>query len=309
MQRQELVLQTNCEVFIVEERRKGLTDTQVGILLIIPGLAVFISVILFPFADAIRMSFTDKSMLMPDWSYIGFQNYREVFRDPYFLKTIGTTAAFVLASTALPFVLGFIWAVLLNQGFKGSEFLRGVTLVNWIIPGTAIGFLWSWIFNGQYGVLNGIIKMLGGEGDIAWLGQTSTALMGVVIARTWQMLPWYMAFLLGGLQGVELDQIEAARIDGAGNWKCFTKIVVPSMKNIIFLILAMGLVGNLQHFDLPWTMVQGGPARATTTLSLEVYNTAFKNWNMGKAATIGTVWALLLACFSIVYLRQVKDSD
>lgn len=291
------------------ERRKGLTDTQVGILLIIPGLAIFIAVILFPFVDAIRMSFTDKSMLMPDWDYIGLNNYRDVFNDPYFLKTVGTTAAFVLASTALPFILGLIWALLLNQGFKGSEFLRGVTLVNWIIPGTAIGFLWSWIFNGQYGVLNGIIKMLGGEGNTAWLGQTSTALICVVIARTWQMLPWYMAFLLGGLQGVELDQIEAARIDGAGNWKCFTKIVVPSMKNIIYLILAMGLVGNLQHFDLPWTMVQGGPARATTTLSLEVYNTAFKNWDMGKAATIGTVWALLLACFSIVYLRQVKDSD
>ncbi len=292
-----------------EVRRKGLTDAQTGVLLIIPGLAVFISVILFPFIDAIRMSFTNKSMLSPQWAYIGLENYTSVFQDPYFGKTILTTAVFVVASTLMPFVLGFIWAILLNQGFKGAEFLRGITLVNWIIPGTAIGFLWSWIFNGQYGVLNGVIKMLGGSGNTAWLGQTSTALICVVIARTWQMLPWYMAFLLGGLQGVELDQIEAARIDGAGNWKCFTKIVLPSMKNIISLILAMGLVGNLQHFDLPWTMVQGGPARATTTLSLEVYNTAFKNWNMGKAATIGTVWAILLACFSVVYLKQVKDAD
>lgn len=310
MQQQESVLQIKSEVLIVgEKRRKGLTDTQTGILLVIPGLAVFIAVILFPFIDAIRMSFTDKSMLSPDSSYIGLENYFSVFRDPYFLKTIATTAVFVLAATALPFILGFIWAILLNQGFKGSELMRGVTLVNWIIPGTAIGFLWSWIFNGQYGVLNGIIKMLGGEGNTTWLGQTSTALLCVVIARTWQMLPWYMAFLLGGLQGVELEQIEAARIDGAGNWKCFMKIIVPSMKNIITLILAMGLVGNLQHFDLPWTMVQGGPARATTTLSLEVYTTAFKNWNMGKAATIGTIWALLLACFSVVYLKQVKDTD
>lgn len=292
-----------------EKRQKGLSDAQTGVLLIIPGLAVFIAVIMFPFIDAIRMSFTDKSMLSSVWNYVGLKNYYAVFKDPYFIKTIVTTVVFVLGSTALPFILGFIWAILLNQGFKGSELLRGVTLVNWIIPGTAIGFLWTWIFNGQYGVLNGVIKMLGGEGNTAWLGQTSTALLCVIIARTWQMLPWYMAFLLGGLQGVELDQIEAARIDGAGNWKCFTKIVVPSMKSIILLILAMGVVGNLQHFDLPWTMVQGGPARATTTLSLEVYNTAFKNWNVGKAATIGTIWALLLACFSIVYLKQVKDTD
>ena len=197
---------------------------------------------------------------------------------------------------------------MLNQGFRGSEFLRGVTLVNWIIPGTAIGFLWTWIFNGQYGILNALIEACGGEGQ-TWLGQTETTLICVVVARTWQMLPWYMAFLLGGLQGVSMDQIEAARIDGANNWQVFTHIVAPAMRGIMTLVLILGTIGNLQHFDLPWTMVQGGPARATTTLSIEVYKTAFKNWNMGKAATVGTIWALLLAIFSFVYLRQVNESD
>ena len=293
----------------MENRRRGLTNAQTGWLLIIPGLAIFISVILFPFIDAIRMSFTDKSMINPVSKFVGLENYSKVFNDPYFGKTITTTFVFVIFSTLLPLILGFIWAILLNQGFRGSEFLRGITLVNWIIPGIAIGFLWSWIFNSQYGVLNGIIKAVGGNGTIPWLGQTSTALMCVVIARTWQMLPWYMAFLLGGLQGVSMDQIEAARMDGAGNWKCFTKVIVPAMKHIIILIATLGLVGNLQHFDLPWTMVQGGPARATTTLSIEVYATAFKNWNIGKAATIGTVWAVLLACFSVVYLKQISDTD
>lgn len=188
--------------------------------------------------------------------------------------------------------------------------MRGVTLVNWIIPGTAIGFLWSWIFNGQYGILNGILEGLGIlDKGIPWLGQTQTALACVIVARTWQMLPWYMAFLLGGLQGVSFEQIEAARIDGADNWKVFCKIILPSMKTIAVLILVLGTIGNLQHFDLPWTMVQGGPARATTTLSIEVYTSAFKNWNMGKAAAIGTVWAILLACFSFVYIKQVNESD
>lgn len=290
-------------------RRRGLTDRQMGVLLIIPGLAVFIAVILYPFIDAILMSFTNKSMIDPNTRFVGLENYIKVFTDPYFPKTMFTTFLFVALATVVPFVLGFIWAILLNQGFRGSELLRGITLVNWIIPGIAIGFLWSWIFNGQYGVLNGVLKALGGAGSTAWLGQTGTALLCVVVARTWQMLPWYMAFLLGGLQGVPMDQLEAARIDGAGNWKSFTKIILPSMRSIVTLVLAMGTVGNLQHFDLPWTMVQGGPARATTTLSIEVYATAFKNWNMGKAATVGTIWAVLLACFSVVYLRQVRDSD
>ena len=287
-----------------------LTDRQVGFLLVTPGLAVFIAVIMYPFLSAILMSFTSRSLLSPVYENVGLQNYVKLFRDPYFFKTLLVTLLFVLGSTILPFTLGLVWAIILNEKFKASEFLRGVTLVNWIIPGTAIGFLWSWIFNGQYGVLNGLLLKLGliDEG-ISFLGQSSTALICVIIARTWQMLPWYMAFLLGGLQSVPMDRIEAARIDGANNWQVFWKIVIPSMRQIAFLVLALGAIGNLQHFDLPWTMTQGGPARATTTLSIEVYKTAFKNWKLGAAATAGTVWALLLMTFSFVYLKQVNESE
>ena len=296
----------------MEKAKNGgkLTDGQVGILLILPGLAVFATIILYPFIDAIRMSFTDQTMLSSTSNFVGFANYAKVLRDPYFPKTILTTALFVLFSTLIPFLLGFIWAIILNQGFKGAEFLRGVTLVNWIIPGVAIGFLWTWIFNGQYGILNSILMNLGiVSKGISWLGSTKTALACVIVARSWQMLPWYMAFLLGGLQGVPLEQLEAARIDGANNLIAFFRIILPSMKMITVLVIVLGAIGNLQHFDIPWTMVQGGPARATTTLSIEVYTTAFKNWNMGKAATVGTIWALLLACFSFIYLRRINESE
>ena len=287
-----------------------LTDSQTGVLLILPGLAIFVAIILYPFVDAIIMSFTDRSMIYPDYKWVGIANYIKVFKDPYFLKTLGTTALFVIGATVLPYVLGMIWAIDLNQGFRGSEFLRGVTLVNWIIPGTAIGFLWSWIFNGQYGILNSTLKALGvTEAGIPWLGQTNTALLCVIIARTWQMLPWYMAFLLGGLQGVSHDQIEAAHLDGANNIQTFFHIILPGMKQTAILVFVLGLISNLQHFDLPWTMAQGGPARATTTLSIEVYTTAFKNWNMGKAATVGAIWVVLLALFSSIYLKLSSDNQ
>lgn len=291
-------------------RNGRLSDRQVGVLLILPGLAVFAAIILYPFVDAILMSFTDRSMIYPNYSWVGLDNYKKVFQDPYFGKTLWTTVLFVVGSTVLPYVLGMFWAVVLNQGFRGSEFLRGVTLVNWIVPGTAIGFLWSWIFNGQYGILNNLLKALGVvDTGISWLGQPGTALVCVIIARTWQMLPWYMAFLLGGLQSVSLEQVEAAHIDGANNLQTFFRVILPGMKQTALLIFVLGLIGNLQHFDLPWTMAQGGPARATTTLSIEVYTTAFKNWNMGKAATVGAIWAVILACFSSIYLRLNRDED
>ena len=222
---------------------RGLTDSQMGFLLIVPGLAVFLAIILYPFVDAVITSFTDRSLIYPDYKFVAFANYAKVFKDPYFGKTLITTLLFVLGSTVLPYTLGMIWAIDLNQGFKGAEFLRGVTLVNWIIPGTAIGFLWSWIFNGQYGILNSILKALGIlETGIPWLGQTNTALLCVIIARTWQMLPWYMAFLLGGLQSVSLDQIEAAHIDGANNWTTFWHIILLGMKQTAVLVFILGLI-------------------------------------------------------------------
>jgi multiple sugar transport system permease protein len=116
-----------------------------------------------------------------------------------------------------------------------------------------------------------------------------------------------MAFLLGGLQGISVDQLEAVRMDGAGNLRAFFYIVLPEMKGIISLVLILGTIGSLQHFDLIWVMTEGGPARATTTFSIEVYRNAFKYYNMGFAAAVGTVWAVLLGCFSFVYLRRVQE--
>jgi multiple sugar transport system permease protein len=290
------------------KKRQGISAGGTGVLLALPALAVFCVIILYPFINSVAMSFTNKSLLSPVSAFVGVENYLRLFRDINFFGVLKNTAVFVIAATLLPFALGFIWAIILNTKFRFSELLRGITLVNWIIPGVAIGFLWMWIFHGEYGVLNGMLRFLRiNSGNINWLGSSKTAMAAVVIARTWQMLPWYMAFLLGGLQGISLDQLEAVRMDGAGNLRAFFYIILPEMKGIISLVLILGTIGSLQHFDLIWVMTEGGPARATTTFSIEVYRNAFKYYNMGFAAAVGTVWALLLGCFSFVYLRKVQE--
>jgi multiple sugar transport system permease protein len=106
-----------------------------------------------------------------------------------------------------------------------------------------------------------------------------------------------------------MDQMEAVRMDGAGNLRAFWHIVLPEMKGIISLVLILGTISNLQHFDLIWVMTEGGPARATTTFSIEVYRNSFKYYNMGFAASVGIVWAVLLGCFSMVYVRRVQEGE
>ncbi|HCB92168.1 MAG TPA: sugar ABC transporter permease [Ruminococcaceae bacterium] len=286
-------------------RGTTLSDSAVGVILILPALAIFVSIILFPFVNSLFMSFTNKTLMNPEYELVGFRNYQKVFSDPTFLRTLKNTGVFVFFATLLPFVFGMIWAVILNNKFRGAGFLRAVTLVDWIIPGASISFLWAFIFDANHGVVNELLKSMGIlSTNINFLGQSGTAMMVVVIARTWQMLPWYMAFLTGGLQGIEFDQIEAARIDGASGPQVFRYIVLPGMKSVIIIVLVLGIIGNLQHFDIPKVLTAGGPAGATTIFSISVYRQAFESYKIGLAATIGTIWAALLAAFSFLYTRK-----
>lgn len=288
--------------------RSTRNQTLMGWLLLVPALAIFALMIFYPFINSIFISFTSRNLLYAKSAFIGFENYRKLFTDPNTLFLIWTTIKFVLLSTLMPFTIGLIWALLMNQKFKGSEFVRGLTLVNWIIPGIAIGFLWSWIFNGDYGILNALLGKLGLiEKNVIWFGGRQTSMLAVVTARTWQMFPWYMAFIMGGLQGVSNDQCEAARIDGVNNLQMFRHVIIPAIKPVLILILLLGTIGNLQHFDLINVMTGGGPERATSTFATEVYKKAFKEYSLGRAASLGVIWAMMLSLFSIFYLKRIKE--
>ncbi|KAF1303559.1 carbohydrate ABC transporter permease [Enterococcus sp. JM9B] len=291
------------------KKGKKLTDSNVGIILILPALAIFGAIILYPFINSIIMSFSNRSLVSPESNFIGFENYINIFKNPQFFQALKNTGIFVFFATMLPFCLGLIWAMILDLKFRGAGILRGATLVNWIIPGASISFLWAFIFDTNRGIMNEFLKGLGIISENQnWLGSTSTAMFVVIIARTWQMLPWYMAFLTGGLQSISYDQIEAARMDGASNFSVLKNVVIPGMKPIMIITLVLGIIGNLQHFDIPQVLTSGGPAGSTTTLSIMVYREAFSSYRMGTAATIGTIWAILLGLFSFLYSRSAaKD--
>jgi multiple sugar transport system permease protein len=284
-------------------------QARMGWILILPALTIFALMIFYPFVNSIAISFTNRNLIFPVHEFIGLKNYQKLLSDPNTLKLIGITIKFVFFATLCPFSLGFIWALLMNQKFKGSEFLRGLTLVNWVIPGIAIGFLWTWIFNGDYGILNALLIKLGIlDKNLIWLGGKQTSMVAVVTARTWQMFPWYMAFIMGGLQAVPKELCEAATIDGSNNFQVFRHVIIPTVKPVLILIIILGTISNLQHFDLIMVMTGGGPERSTSTFATQVYEIAFKQYNLGKAAALGVIWAVLLGLFSSFYLRNLKEN-
>jgi multiple sugar transport system permease protein len=289
-------------------RPGGLARAQArfGVLLALPAMAVFGAVILFPFLDSLRRAFYEDTLMTTEPTFIGFGNFEQLWEDGTIVGTWVVTVVFVVLATAATFALGLAWAIVLNERFRGRTLVRALSLLPWVLPSTVVAFLWAWLLNGQYGVLNAVLLTFGIlDEPVAWLATSQGAMAGVVAAKTWLSIPLFAAFILAGLQSLPREQVEAARIDGAGNWHVFRHVAWPHLRPTIAVLLVLGALGNLQQFDVIYAMTGGGPVRATTVMSVEVQRQAFQAWNLGLAAAVGVVWFLTIVGPAYLRLRGI----
>lgn len=286
-----------------------LGDHVFGVLLTLPGLALLGAVVLYPLVAALVTAFFKQNLLTPGRTFVGLANLRAVLGDD-FLRLLKQTLEFTLGSTVASFVVGFALALALNTRLRGTRVLRGVFLIPWLIPGVVVSFLWMWIFNANYGVLNGLLEGLGLiDSPQAWLAKPGTAMLAVVVAKTWQSFPWMMVMLLAGLQTVPHELHEAAEIDGAGTVRRFFAITVPHLRGIIGLVLLLEFIWNFQHFDIIYVLTGGGPAGTTQTFATAVYETAFRGFDLGKAGALGLLWMVLLMVLVVFYVRSAERGE
>lgn len=280
-----------------------MTDGQVGLLLVLPALVLFTVIILYPLLSSLYMGFLDKSLVYPGETFVGLKNIERVMRRD-FGSLFMTTLVFTVGATVLPFVIGFAVALILNAKIAGRGFMRGAFLLPWLIPSVVVSFLWMWIFNANYGVLNGILRETGLISQNAnFLGERSTAMWAVIIAKTWNTFPWIAIMMLAGLQTIPQDLYEAAAIDGAGLFRRFRSVTVPQLSGVISTVLLLSFIWNFQHLETLYVMTSGGPGKSTTTFAVAVYKAAFQSRDLGEAGAIGIIWMALLSVVVIVYLR------
>lgn len=285
-------------------KRPGrLQDAQTAVLLVLPAAALLLAIIVYPLLNSMLIGFLDKSLIYGGGTFVGFKNLEAVLNNE-FVPVLGNTLVFATGATLLPFLIGFGAALILNGPIPARGFLRGAFLLPWLVPSVIASFLWLWIFNANYGVLNGFLRSLGViSQNNSWLSSGGSAMLAVLLAKTWQTFPWIAVMLLAGLQTIPADQMESAAIDGANRWNRFTHVTLPHLRNVIGIVLLLSLIWNFQHFETIYVMTQGGPAKATTTFSVAVYQTAFQAFDLGKAGALGILWMLLLSVVVIVYLR------
>lgn len=279
--------------------------------LITPSMIVVFGVIIIPIITTLVYSFVNIDPLSSHrGEFAGLDFYRKALTSKAFWDDLRRTLYFTAASTAIETVFGLLIALLLNQSFPGVRFLRAVVIIPWAIPTVVNGSLWKLMLNGEYGVINALLLRMHIIGNYqSWLGNPKTAMMCIVVADAWKMTPLAVIFFLAALQAIDQTIYEAARVDGAGAFRCFRSITLPALRSTIMVIVVMRTVEKFKAFDIFYLMTRGGPANSTKTLMYDTYLQAFTNLNYSEAATLAYLIALVVALMTLVYIRLMKRED
>jgi len=240
-----------------------------------------------PVVAALLLSFAHWSLLStPSWA--GLANYRKMFADPLFYKSIANTVYFGAGSVCLGVVTSFLLAILLNQKVRGLGFFRTVFYLPSVVAGVATAILWVNILQRDYGLINNLLGFFGIKGP-GWLVSEHWAIPGLILMSVWGAGNTIVIYL-AGLQSISPALYEAALLDGAGWWSRFWNVTVPMMSPVIFFNVVTSLIASLQAYTLVLVMTEGGPNNATLMLGLYIYRQAFEYFDMGYAAALS--WAM-----------------
>jgi len=270
--------------------RKGLLFSSPWIL----GLLAFLA---YPLAASIIYSFCDYSVLSPP-RWVGFQNFADMLSDEVFWIALKNTLLYVVLALPLGMLFAFAAALMLDAGVRGSGIYRTLVFLPSLTPVVASAMTWIWIFNSQYGVLNHWLNKLsfGLIAPIPWLSDTHVALPSLVIMSFWS-IGQVVVILLAAMQDVPVSLYEAADLDGAGWWSKVWHITIPLTSPVIYFNAVMGAISALQLFTQPYTMTAGGPALATMTYTMHLYQESFRYLRMGYAAAMS--WILFLVVLAL----------
>jgi multiple sugar transport system permease protein len=280
------------------------------VLLILPALALTAMLLFYPIARGIQASFFDVTLLNPGrGKFVGVDNYLTLVQASSFWNSLRVTTVYTLGVVILAYSIGLGTALLLSQRFIFRGLLRTLMIIPWAVPEVVTVLIFTWMFDAQYGVINFFLMKLGLiERQLAWLVLPELALPALIVVTVWKQFPIATLILLAGLQTISQEYYEAAAIDGASALQRFRFITWPGLRAVNIVLILILILYSFRRVTLIYAMTAGGPARATETLSVQTYLEAFKFFNLGNAAALGTVLLLLLLAFTVVYFRITYGS-
>jgi ABC-type sugar transport system permease subunit len=271
---------------------------------ILPALLIYLFFMVVPFIGTLQLSLTNWDGFQEVPEFIGLANYQYLLTDERMSNALLHNLAWVIIGTAAPILIALPLAIILWTGVKGRLFFRTVYFLPNILPLVVVGIVWGWIYNPLFGSLNTSLRAIG-LGDIArgWLGTPDTALPAVLATAVWGYFGFCVVVLLAGLQNVDVELVDAARVDGANAFQRARHIVIPQLAPVLTTLTAITLIGGIQVFDIVFVMTQGGPGTATEVLATYTYKEAFTRNHVGYGSAVSMVITVLSLVLAVAFVR------
>ncbi len=291
-------------------RRRTSRRTSVGRLwlFMLPALAVYLFVVVWPTVQGMGMSFTDWDGLSPVRDFVGFDNFVRIFTDPESFAATWRTLLIALVVTVAQNVIGLLLALGVNTRIKSRFVLRVLLFAPVVIIPVASAYLWRFIL-APTGPANALLASLGVQDLPDFLGDRNFAIWAVCLVVVWQFSGYSMVIFLAGLQSVPEDAIEASYLDGAGPVRRFWSIVRPELAPAFTINLMLSIIGGLRIFDQVWALTNGGPGNSTMTISTQLYQGAFRFGEFGYGAALAVVLAIMVAAISAIQYALLRRQN
>ncbi|WP_326732103.1 sugar ABC transporter permease [Streptomyces phaeochromogenes] len=281
----------------------GRGDGALAALFIAPAMLGFLVFLLWPTLRGIYLSFTRFNLLTPaEW--VGLDNYVRMVKDPIFWDSLTVTVEYVFINIGIQTVSALAIAVLL-QRLTQSAILRGVVLTPYLMSNVVAGIVWLWMLDTQLGIGNEIIAGLGFD-RIPFLADETWAIPTIAVINVWRHVGYTALLLFAGLQAIPNDMYEAAKVDGASEWRMFWRITMPLLRPVLAVVLIMTVIGSFQVFDTVAVTTAGGPANATNVLQYYIYGAAFGRFQFGYASAMSVALLVVLSAITFVQYRLTR---
>lgn len=265
-------------------------------LCVLPALAFFVLFTYYPIIELFRISLTDWNLSRATYQYVGLKNYQWLFMGRganAFYSSLSITLLYTLGEVVLTLMLGLGAALLFNRDSKLFSVMRVSSVMPRYIVISSTALVFMWLYNDRYGVFNYLLKAVGLEG-VNWLGNKSTALISLILYSCWRMTGYTMLIYLSAMKGISPQYLEAASIDGANGWQQLLHIKLPLLAPTTLFLTVTTVVSSMKVFQAVDVLTQGGPYKSTMVLVFHIYNTAFTDHRLDRAAAIGCIFFLLL---------------
>ncbi|RYV49801.1 carbohydrate ABC transporter permease [Pengzhenrongella frigida] len=283
--------------------------------LLTPAALVLLTLTIAPILLLVGLSFTDydqKSLFTGAFAGVGVSQYASIFTDPEFLWSLVRTVLFATALVAGSLVIGMGVSQLLTRVGRTMRYVVTVVLIfAWAVPNVASSLVWVWLFQPGYGVVNWLLtqaRVFGDMTDVNWAESPALAYTAIWLLIVWQAVPFIALTLNAAQTQVPAEYFEAARLDGANEWRIYRMITLHFLKPTLLLVAILSVIWDFNVFNQIWLVSQGGPGNATSTLGIWTYKTAFVGFHLGEGAAIAVVTTAMLMALTAYYIRNLLRS-